>query len=81
MDEHGEGDEGDGGQRERVPDGDQRSATGGKFAEHVGGGLSEDVGFPYTAAVAAEMAVYGTDEHYALVLEHLLRGLASAAGS
>jgi AcrR family transcriptional regulator len=49
------------------------------------GGPAEDVGamlslipaelFPLTAAVAAEMGAYGSDEHYELVLGSLLSGL------
>lgn len=33
--------------------------------------------FPFTAVVAVEMASYGNDAHYALVLEQLLTGVAS----
>jgi AcrR family transcriptional regulator len=35
--------------------------------------------FPLTVALAGEMAAYGSDDHYDFVLEHLLRGLRSAA--
>jgi len=33
--------------------------------------------FPHTAAVAVEMASYGNDVHYALVLEQFIAGLQS----
>ena len=33
--------------------------------------------FPRTAAVAGEMGAYGSDEHYELVLDRLVRGLAA----
>lgn len=36
--------------------------------------------FPLTVDVAAEMGDYGSDDHYDFVLEHLVRGLRSAAG-
>lgn len=36
--------------------------------------------FPLTAAVAAEMGAYGSDAHYAFVLDRLLAGLGAATG-
>ncbi|HEX8101156.1 MAG TPA: TetR/AcrR family transcriptional regulator [Solirubrobacteraceae bacterium] len=54
------------------------------FTAHRGG-TGEDVGatlaalprseFPLTAGVAGEMGAYGSDRHYELVLDQLLRGL------
>lgn len=35
--------------------------------------------FPHTAAIAGEMATYGNERHYALVLEQLLIGIRSTA--
>ena len=36
---------------------------------------------PHTADVAAEMAAYGSDRHYALMLDQLLLGIRSAAAA
>jgi AcrR family transcriptional regulator len=36
--------------------------------------------YPHTAAVARDMALYGSDRHYGMVLEQLLAGIRSTAG-